>query len=390
VSNYQYNTKTYENEVKKYDISILNGTYYVEGYCDMKQGRVFFKGDIGGVSKAQARFYIIYMLRDKYGEEVWINPIFYKIHKYSVNKEIKDRKLIFDLKKYEDNKIRNFIPFNKNERDSMENLKKTVGHLMPKVIESPLSNLGTSASNIGPSYITNSLVTSDINWNRDNLLCTIENGLTRYDTMDDNFIVNAVSKILNNDQLKDSLLKVLRTSLEEYMTNNVELIKVNNVIYDINDLTDILHYTKLTSIINVNDRNKLLTANKDLETCLNTLNSLATNTKNYITFYKNSGNTYDLEVLRDTYIKSLNNLNKIYCYTYDLKRYEYTISRLCRVYSECIFEFDQYLELQSYTYNDKYADKLCILNEELLNSIIIKIKLIIRQISYYLMHINNL
>ena len=134
-----YTKEVYDNSVKKTREMIMSSSYTIDGYCEMQNGIIYFRGDIPGVSHSQARYYLIYMIRDIYGPEVWINPIFFSISKSNKN-NYKDRAIYFTLKPYKDNNKRIFIEFSSTEKRKQYKDKQDFGDLMPtpyKVNELP-------------------------------------------------------------------------------------------------------------------------------------------------------------------------------------------------------------------------------------------------------------
>lgn len=134
-----YTKEVYDNSVKKTREMIMSSSYTIDGYCEMQNGIIYFRGDIPGVSYSQARYYLIYMIRDIYGPEVWINPIFFSISKSNKN-NYKDRAIYFSLKPYQDDNRRIFIEFSSAEKNKQYKDKQDFGDLMPtpyKVNELP-------------------------------------------------------------------------------------------------------------------------------------------------------------------------------------------------------------------------------------------------------------
>lgn len=127
-----YTEKTYEESIKSKREIIISSSYYVDGYCEIPNGILYFKGDIPGVSEAQARYYIVYMIRDIYGPEVWINPVFFSIGKPIQSTNFKDRAMYFTLNPYGDGIHRKFIEFSAYERNKQSSDKQEVGDLMPQ------------------------------------------------------------------------------------------------------------------------------------------------------------------------------------------------------------------------------------------------------------------
>ena len=125
-----YTKQTYEESLKNKREMLISSSHIIDGYCEMQNGILHFRGDIPGVSYAQARYYLIYMIRDIYGPEVWINPIFFSISKS--NKSYKDREIFFNLKPYEDDRKRIFIKFSSYEKEKQSTDKREVGDLMPR------------------------------------------------------------------------------------------------------------------------------------------------------------------------------------------------------------------------------------------------------------------
>ncbi len=130
-----YSKSTYENSIKSIRNQIMQSSYSVKGYCEIPDGVLHFQGDIPGVSPAQARYYIVYMIRDAYGSSVWINPVFFVIEKPQIKRRFENREIYFNLQRYPDNKNRIFVEFNDYERKTQRDTKTNYGDLMPKVIK---------------------------------------------------------------------------------------------------------------------------------------------------------------------------------------------------------------------------------------------------------------
>lgn len=128
-----YSKSTYENSIKSSRNQIMKSSYYVNGYCEIPNGVLHFQGDIPGVSLAQARYYIVYMIRDVYGSSVWINPVFFIIGKPKIKPRFENREMYFNLQEYSDNQNRIFVEFNDHERQNQSDTKNNYGDLMPKV-----------------------------------------------------------------------------------------------------------------------------------------------------------------------------------------------------------------------------------------------------------------
>lgn len=175
-----YTKKTYEESIKSKRELIKSSSYYVDGYCEIPNGILYFKGDIPGVSEAQARYYIVYMIRDIYGPEVWINPIFFSIGKLTQSTKFEDRSMYFNLKPYYDDIHRKFIEFSAYERNKQYSDKQEVGDLMPQYY------IVDTLPETKEVYVNNNNNNNNNIYNKNNYLPTFEPVFDNCITFDDN------------------------------------------------------------------------------------------------------------------------------------------------------------------------------------------------------------